>query len=498
MSLYHDYKPFRNFTRQFDLEASMLDVWHYALFLTDDKPLPPHYAASRAEHQFVSLKTLVHPWELEIIARELILNAGRSGDCSLAKWSDLRAAINHVRRLDEITFELSDDKMRDVLIELHRLAHRQFPWQIKPTVNTLVRAFRVYGSPQMDALVKRELGLTTYQFIRLGIAVAGGFRNRPYLSTTQDYSCLGIPLETSKAFLSRLSCDINSLRKETRAHQSYDRDWVYAWNPLEATPLISLDVSHPELLVCPLPALILKRVTSGLYFDIVKSAGFDNPFGDSFQTYIGDVLKVACHGPRFATRAEAPYYIGGNLHHGTDWIVSDVGGHVFIECKTKRLRLDAKTRSDTKALEKDVLVLAKAIVQHYGNVKNALDGKTDWTSGGRPIYPLILTMEDWFIFSPRIDELLNSEVTRLFSECGLDLSFLERMPFTIASAHEFEIAIQIIAEVGISKVMAAKAKGEHRTWGLAAFLGTTFADEIKRVNWAVFGDDLRRLVGVPS
>ena len=40
--------------------------------------------------------------------------------------------------------------------------------------------------------------------------------------------------------------------------------------------------------------------------------------------------------------------------------------------------------------------------------------------------------------------------------------------------------------------MAAKNKGEHRTWGLAAFLSSRFADEIERVNWALFQDDLER------
>jgi hypothetical protein len=71
------------------------------------------------------------------------------------------------------------------------------------------------------------------------------------------------------------------------------------------------------------------------------------------------------------------------------------------------------------------------------------------------------------------------------------------MPFTIASAHEFEIAIQIIGEVGIAKVMALKTKGHHRTWGLAAVLADAFGDELKRINWALFSDDLKGLLEMP-
>ena len=53
--------------------------------------------------------------------------------------------------------------------------------------------------------------------------------------------------------------------------------------------------------------------------------------------------------------------------HGVDWVLSDSKGHLFIECKTKRLTLDAKTLSDSVALDRDLDVMAKAVVQHYRN-----------------------------------------------------------------------------------------------------------------------------------
>jgi hypothetical protein len=111
-----------------------------------------------------------------------------------------------------------------------------------------------------------------------------------------------------------------------------------------------------------------------------------------------------------------------------DWVISDNGGHNFIECKTKRLLLDAKTRCDTESLEKDVVVLAKAIAQHYRNIKDAIDAKTDWTPDDRPIYPLILTMEDWFIFSPHIDDLLNSHVNDCLAKLDSTFRSLTKCP----------------------------------------------------------------------
>ena len=73
--------------------------------------------------------------------------------------------------------------------------------------------------------------------------------------------------------------------------------------------------------------------------------------------------------------------------HGTDWILSDKTGHIFIESKTKRLTVNAKTLSDLVALDKDLAIMAKAIVQHYKNIRHALSGKSKWKPDGRPIYP---------------------------------------------------------------------------------------------------------------
>jgi hypothetical protein len=110
--------------------------------------------------------------------------------------------------------------------------------------------------------------------------------------------------------------------------------------------------------------------------------------------YVGEVIEFACKPPRFAILLEEPYYIGSNKFHGVDWVVSDDTGHLFIEAKTKRLTLSAKILSTGSALECDLITIATAILQHYQNIRRALDGKTSWQPDGQPIYPMILTLED--------------------------------------------------------------------------------------------------------
>jgi hypothetical protein len=165
-------------------------------------------------------------------------------------------------------------------------------------------------------------------------------------------------------------------------------------------------------------------MSAGIFYDLVKTSDFDNPYGDSFQVYVGEVLYAVCKPPRFTILAEEPYFVGSDKFHGVDWLLSDDTGHLFIEAKTKRLTLGARIRSNDAAVEKDLMTMATAIVQHYRNIRDALDQKTRWVPNGKPVYPLILTLEDWFIFSPRITEILNKHVRRLLVDQGISEDLL--------------------------------------------------------------------------
>ncbi len=491
MSFYDEYKPFRNYMRRFELLPSLVDVWRYSLHVMEGQPLPSDYAAGRTAFTFKSLKEDLYPWELDIVAKELVLNAGARGDRNLKRWKDLAIAVNHMRRLDDAADAQSGG---DVIFELHRIAHRQFPWQIHVGVGPVMRAFKVFGEAAVEAIVVRELGMTTRQFLLLGAALTGHFCKQWGMSTNQNYQiALGISREASAAFFGRITCTLEHLKTEIAKRQSYDRDWPYTWNPLEATPLVSFDPAFPDRVLCPIPRYLIRRTPAGIFYDLVKSAGFDNPFGNSFQAYVGEVINATCPQPRFAALAEQPYYVGRQKKHGVDWILSDSTGHLFIESKTKRLTVDAKIRSDAVALDKDLVVMATAVVQHYANIRDALDGKTTWVPDGLPVYPLVLTLEDWFIFSPRVAEMLRKHVCVLLANAGIPNTVLEEMPYTIASAHEFEITSQVIAQVGIFPVMSKKTAPERWRWSLLPLAKNEFREEMRNVNWRLFADDWARL-----
>jgi hypothetical protein len=493
MPSFHDsYKPFRNYVRRFDLTSTLVDLWVYFRHLDDDAPLPPDYAVGASGLWHSSLKGQVFPWDLDTLTREVLLNAGSGGDRSLKRWGDLAEALKHIRRLEDEAFKLGTNPQDAVMIELHRVAHRQLPGQQPIGMNPMMRVFKIFGTPAIETIVLRELDMTTRQYMRLGAALSGGVIRSPAVLTSNDYSVLKVPKEAVSAFLSRITISKGALRTKLEGLQSYGRDWLYTWNPLEGTPLVGVDVAVPDRALCPIPRHLLRRVSFGIYYDLVRASGFDNAFGDAFQAYVGDILKATCNPARFQIRAERQYHVGGDKKHGVDWALSDETAHLFIECKTKRLTLGSRTHCDVSALEKDVCVLAESVVQNYRNIQDVLDGKTDWVVDQRPVFSIILLMEDWFIISPKVSEMLNASINRLLLAIGLPTDLPQRIPYVIASANDFEIACQVVAQTGIARVMSARPATQSGAWSLLGVVQTNFKSEMSRINWRLFESEWHR------
>jgi hypothetical protein len=135
VSFYDKYKPLRNYMRRFDLLPSLVDVWCYSLHIMEGQPLPADYAigygTGKSTLTLKPLREHVYPWDLDILTKEIVLNADSRGDRSLKRWNDLAVALNHIRRLDDAAYAQGGEHA-DILLELHRIAHRQFPLQMKP------------------------------------------------------------------------------------------------------------------------------------------------------------------------------------------------------------------------------------------------------------------------------------------------------------------------------------------------------------------------------
>lgn len=484
------YAAFRRFIRSLDQLDALQTIWGYHRHIVDDQPLLQGYAAGRPST--VDIRQHLWPWTLDILSREVILHAGRHPipGHRLVNYEDIRTGINGVLRLGDV----DPDSKIDVMLHMHRLVHQQIPWQSGGWNRASVtRAWKVYGDEVLDGMVRSKYGMSLQQVMWLGFATGGNFLSKWGMTTRTDYrDPLGIPLDASTAFFETLARTPRQLRELAIPHQSHDDSWAFTWNPLRAHPLVRYDPTHPDYVLCPIPRFAQERITTGVFYDIVKAGGFSDAFGPAFQRYIGEVIRAGCTAPQFNVRAETEYHVGRHRKDGVDWTLSDDTGVLFIECKTKRMGLGARDLTDPVQLDSDLGELAKAVVQHYKNIDDVLAGRTLQAIPTLPAFMMVVTLESWHLMSGTVRRQLSDMVVERMQNAGLPLEMIDRIPWQVVAAQEFEQAVQVVNGEGIAPILRDKTSSAYLEWDFSGFMLHTRPDWPARFV-ALFPTDEARL-----
>lgn len=485
------HEPFRKQIERYSLIDSLFVIFNYMQLLQFNRPVADSIEIHPEIAKASKLAKSFYEWELDLITRELLQHAPPQGIFSLRKWDEFSATINALKKLEEFISERADQS-EDILWELGRIAHRQFPWQKSPNHRTLARYYKIFSRRPIDELVKRKLGLTTNQFYRLGLAFVGHFLGSFSFQHPIDVASLDLTEAHLQKFVRLFSKPLSALASLAKESESLDENFAFSQNPLKIYPLVHLFLDGQHQLVAPIPSYLFQRFTEGLYYELVSEPDFGNAFGDSFQEYVGEVANAVLPSNTFSVTAEAPYIVAKDRKDSVDWIVSDSSGHLFIECKTKRIRLASKFGvANNVELKEDLEKLASFIVQTY---KTILDARANlyphWKQDALPLYPVIVTLEEWYTISPNVTSFVDEQVTAQLKGLGIDLSILQECPYTIASCADLELLTQIIALRGIEKVMHKKARTEKRLWNVTAVLHGEFKVEIQKLDRDIFRDDL--------
>lgn len=481
-TIFGAYKPLRNFIRKLDLTDSLAVIRAYLCNLQFDHDIPSDCEVHReylSRQSHTERARLISEFHLETLCREVILHATDLGraEKSLKEWATLGKAINHLKKLEEIIasrYETTDLFLQ----ELHRMAHRQFPWQeSRPTAINITRYHMIYGYPPLKDIINATTGLSLDELFLLGMALFGNFFRTFSLSYPPNIEIPRLSLDGLNRFLHHFANNVHDLKLLLQNEQEMNDGFLYTYNSLRAFPLIKIRHQGRDGLICPLPTLLFWRFTNGVYYEICGKPGFDNAFGNAFQWYVGQVIERGTRRESTRFYPETPYWIGKDSKRTVDWIVVQDGAALFVEAKTKRLAHQAKV----EIIENDVLSveldkLAAMVVQAY---KSILDYKAGHYphfpfDPNRKIYPLVVTLEDWILMGPRLINELKADVIRRLEKERIPATVIEEMPFTVCAIHEFEQAIQVMDRAGLRTVLQEKVEGPRQEWTLAAFLRDGF------------------------
>jgi hypothetical protein len=496
MTVFDLYKPFRNRIGRLSRDTALYAIWAYSQWLQlKEFRLPNDIQIDPIVARRSKPKRGIYEWELELIAKEVVLHSGLTGQ-SLQDWGAFSTLLNELKNLENEISKLNSS-VENVLTELLRIAHRQFAWQInRPNTASIARYFSIFNVPAIDKIAREKLGISIPSIFVAGMVFVGHYLQSPAFTLPIHNAIPGLLDVEIEAFLSLTCREYRELRKLLLREQLYDDRFVYAYSSLRAFPLVRMQYMGHVSIVCPIPTLLFWRLTGGLYYNLVGDKRFANPFGSSFQNYVGETIQRGCLSSRVKIFPEHEY---GDTRAATkasaDWMILDEDASLMIECKAKRLTWNAKTAlNDPEPFKNDCADLADAIVQLYRTVQDYRAGLYRYPSFDptRAIFPVVCTLENWHLFGEKTQSILDSSVAWKLEEAGLSKAMMDEMPYSVIPISAFENVVQAIGKFGVRAIFEAKLKdSELRQWEWDIFLQKKFG----RVGRLLFEDVMEEIIG---
>src|SRR6266496_271782 len=307
---YGGWTPLRNALRKLDLNDTLGVIRAYSAFRTIR--VPPSFPKDIEVHPTVySDPRIILPWEMEVLAREAIIVCGPQPGTSYTarKWNTMSSLINKLREVDEyISRYLVDDKniLQEVTV---RLPHQQFKYQTeRPSKASMVRYSRIFGHTAMEPIVKAKTGLSSKQLFTIGAGLWFQYasQNLGVYYPPDKLEITDITQTDYDKFMQLYSLSMKEMKQRLTAERKLDDTFMYQFHALQSHPLILTELNGRLAHVCPTPTLLFRRITSGLFYDLINERGFDQAFGTSFQDYVGQMLEKTFDGTSVKVYPEEP------------------------------------------------------------------------------------------------------------------------------------------------------------------------------------------------
>lgn len=456
--IYKLYKPLRNHLRSLSVQNAFYVIWAYSNFLQFKNPFPKDI---QVEKSFIDAKHHtergLYEWELALLARESIVNSTTDigfATKTLQSWSYFSRAINKLKEFENNIWPTAG-KAEKVLKEMSRVARRQFPWQSRPNSTSFLRYYKIYSNPRTARIIEKRIGMSLEKWYTIGCVAYGSFITNPKMDVDPLINLENITITDFETVFSYISNSIDGIKGHVKSNVHYDDRFAYSFNPLELFPMIKID----EYYFCPIPTLLAWRITSGIYFDLIKDRNdgdnFGSEFGFAFQDYLIEVARKVIDSKQIKVIGEEKYKRGKDIKDSVDIIISDTESAFFVESKTKRLTMRSKSELMTDdAIDGDIKILAEAVVQVYRTIQDYEAGYYSHFPYEQHlrIFPIVVTLEDWYLLG-QDQENLHKQVIALMKEKGIPESYITKMPYTICSCFHYELLMQLLDKFSIKEIM---------------------------------------------
>ena len=452
----------------------------------------------------------VHQWEVETLVNEVMVvpkkPIRKNGGQKSLRWDHYGAAtscVNILRDLENKEYHVWGAN-GDVLVEMARIASRQFQWQRGyANVPQFYRNAFVYGQEKCAAFFEETHGLSVDRFSRAGFVLYASFCVQPILNLNQDWRRFGVTREDIEMTLAIISMPYAEAMRAAKRSRKPLIPTAYRPSILRTHPCVAFG-KNGERVRCPLPQLILERITSGLYYDVVKGQGVVRAeYGQRFETYclnyLGDML------PALDWQGETTYRVK-KLQRVTPDILCSEGGTVQVVFECKATRMSHEAMYGRRLMEdRGFDDMIKAVFQIWQFFSHCRRGYADFIIDSSAV-GAVLTLDNWLAMGGTLRDHVIIEAGKMADEKDSEITSEDRRAIVFVSIDQLERTLAQANEATFLDAISEGA-GESIGWMLDSVhervLGDTtptrkgfpYADDMGKLLpwWDAFDTDARRV-----
>lgn len=415
-------------------------------------------------------KYFIQKWEIETLANELMtvpkLRTSKNGRTKTLRWDHYHSSaecVNWLRQLENSEYRIQKKK-EDIFVEMGRIASRQFVWQ-QGFVNIpqFYRNAFVYGQGKCAAYFESRHGITPNRFSQIGFMLYASFKNHPVVQASDFGKALGVTWDEVERVLALISLpfgDASKLGQVQRRNiiHTADRPSV-----LRQAPCLRFG-DQGQRIRAPLPELIVERITSGVFYDIVGGGHpIREDYGRRFEEYC---LRYLCDMlPNYKWEPEFGYRKAKMTFDTPDVLCSEGNKlEIVIECKATRMSHEAMFGKNP-IVARGYEDISKAIFQLWRFFSHCRRGYTRREVSDSAV-GVVLTLDNWLVSSGPLSNQVFEDAAKLANKKDPDIIDVDRKPIVFVAISELERTLSIATEATFKEALSLANSERFKGWRL--------------------------------
>lgn len=441
-------------------------------------------------------KFFIQKWEIETLANELMTvpkrKPRRDGTIRRLRWNDFRVSLQcarWLRKLENDEYPIRK-KAEEIFIEMGRIAARQFDWQ-RGYLN-IPRFYRnafVYGQGECATYFERQHGISINRFSQIGFILFVSFTKSPVVRNGTSWTEFGVTWDEVERVLALIALPFS---EATKLAQTKRREVIHTADKpsiLRQAPCLRFG-NRGECIRAPLPELILDRVTSGVFYDVVGGDGpVRDDYGRRFEKYCLRYLSQTLTG--FKCEPEFKYFRKKNHCHSPDIICSDAGKlTIAFECKATRMSQEAMFGIDPMTA-RGYEDLTKAVFQLWRFFSHCRRGHTGREAADTAV-GVVLTLDNWLVMAETLRKLVLENAARMANENDPEIIEADRRPIVFVAVPELEQTLLVATAASFKEALIQANSERFKGWRLDGVHRELFGEPEQRKY--PFADDFGALL----